>query len=96
MSTDSNHLKVARGARCLGDGGVGGVGGVEVALDGALRRMLDLEEALGEAFHLQVQKVQGVNTSLQNVASFPILKSVANLTYPNLFQPNLFQFKISC
>ena len=67
----SNHLEVARGARGLRDGGVGGVGGVEVTLDGALRRMLDLEEALGEAFHLQVQKVQqGVNTSLQKLASF--------------------------
>ena len=48
------HLEVARGSGGLGDGGVGGVGGVEVSLDGALRRMLDLEEALGEALHLQV------------------------------------------
>ena len=48
------HLEVARGPSGLGDGGVGCVGGVEVSLDCALGRMLDLEEALGEALHLQV------------------------------------------
>ena len=68
----SNHLEVARGARGLRDGGVGGVGGVEVTLDGALRRMLDLEEALGEAFHLQVQTVErGFISAMPKLAIFP-------------------------
>ena len=52
-----NHLKVARGARGLRNSGVHRVGGVEVSLDGALQGMLDLEEALGEPFHLQVHGV---------------------------------------